>query len=191
MSTRKIKDAKDLSTNELIYFRNHAKATFMSDGSTVEDSINLISKNIGSKQDAIEDLETIRNNASLGATALQSIPDEYITESELDTKGYLTEHQDISGKQDTLISGSNIKTINDESVLGEGNISLVKLETYNELVAQFDQLVISYNDLLLRHNKLEELVNRVFETLVDPWPLDPTPTPGEDDEVEQINVIEN
>lgn len=186
--TRKIKDAKDLSKDELIYFRSHAKATFMSSGSTVEDSINLISENISSKQDAIEDLEIIRNNASLGATALQSIPDEYITESELDTKGYLTEHQDISGKQDVLISGSNIKTINDESVLGEGNISLVKLETYNELVTRFDQLVISYNDLLLRHNKLEELVNNVFETLVDPWPLDPTPTPGE---AEQINIIEN
>ena len=62
--TRKIKDAKDLSTDELIYFRSHAKATFMSSGSTVEDSINLISENIGSKQDAIEDLETIRSMAS-------------------------------------------------------------------------------------------------------------------------------
>lgn len=42
MATRKIKDAKDLSTNELIYFKGHAKATFMSDGSTVEDAINEI-----------------------------------------------------------------------------------------------------------------------------------------------------
>lgn len=42
MATRKIKDAKDLTTNELIYFRNHAKATYMSDGTTVEDKINSI-----------------------------------------------------------------------------------------------------------------------------------------------------
>jgi len=42
MSTRKIKDAKDLSTNELIYFKGHAKATYMSDGKTVEDAINNI-----------------------------------------------------------------------------------------------------------------------------------------------------
>ena len=48
------------------------------------------------KQDAIQDLNTIREGASKGATALQSIPQEYITESELDNKGYLTEHQDIS-----------------------------------------------------------------------------------------------
>lgn len=39
MATRKIKDAKDLSTNELIYFKGHAKATYMSDGRTVEDAI--------------------------------------------------------------------------------------------------------------------------------------------------------
>lgn len=42
MATRKIKDAKDLSTNELIYFKSHAKATYMSDGTTVEDAINNI-----------------------------------------------------------------------------------------------------------------------------------------------------
>lgn len=40
MSTRKIKDAKDLSTNELIYFKGHAQATYLSDGRTVEEAIN-------------------------------------------------------------------------------------------------------------------------------------------------------
>lgn len=39
MSIRKIKDAKDLATNELIYFKGHAKATYMSDGNTVENAI--------------------------------------------------------------------------------------------------------------------------------------------------------
>ena len=42
MSTRKVKDAKDLSTNELIYFKGHAKATYMSDGRNVEEAINQI-----------------------------------------------------------------------------------------------------------------------------------------------------
>lgn len=36
----------------------------------------------------------------------------------------LTSHQDISGKQDTLVSGTNVKTINGESILGSGNISV-------------------------------------------------------------------
>ena len=33
---------------------------------------------------------------------LTSVPSEYVTETELNNKGYLTEHQDISGKQDIL-----------------------------------------------------------------------------------------
>ena len=39
---RKIKNAVNNTTGELIYFKGHAKATFMSDGSTVEDAINNI-----------------------------------------------------------------------------------------------------------------------------------------------------
>ena len=47
MSTRNIKDAKDLSSGELIYFKSHAKATYMSDGITVEDAINDLIENGG------------------------------------------------------------------------------------------------------------------------------------------------
>ena len=90
MSIRQIKDAKDRISDELIYFKGHAKATFMSDGSTVEEAINrlnLFSGNNGqsvdlsnyvtltqlnTKQDKINDLDTIRSNAAKGATALQS-----------------------------------------------------------------------------------------------------------------------
>lgn len=88
MSTRKIKNAKDLESNELIYFKSHAQATFMSDGSTVEDVINEIKENGGAdltdyvtttqlntslsgKQDTISDLDDIRSGASKGATAVQ------------------------------------------------------------------------------------------------------------------------
>jgi hypothetical protein len=37
------------------------------------------------KQDVIDDLDTIRSGATLGATALQSVPSEYITDTELGT----------------------------------------------------------------------------------------------------------
>lgn len=36
----------------------------------------------------------------------------------------ITSHQDISGKQDELVSGINIKTINGTSILGSGNITI-------------------------------------------------------------------
>lgn len=52
---------------------------------------------------------------------LTSIPSEYITETELTNKGYATTTQ-LNSKQDTLVSGTNIKTINGISLLGDGNI---------------------------------------------------------------------
>lgn len=43
---------------------------------------------------------------------------------EVDLGTVITAHQDISGKQDKLISGTNIKTINGESVIGSGDITI-------------------------------------------------------------------
>ena len=50
-----------------------------------------MSNTVNGKQDKISDLDTIRNNANLGASALQSVPSEYITETELNSKGYATQ----------------------------------------------------------------------------------------------------
>ena len=118
MANRIIKDAKDTKSNELIYFRGHAKATYMSDGRTVEDAINSAGTGGGA------DMTNYYTKAQVDAKGyITSVPSEYVTETELNAKGYLTEHQDISGKQDKLVSGSNVKTVNGASILGSGNIS--------------------------------------------------------------------
>ena len=221
MATRKIIDAKH--NGEKVWLKGHAQATYMSNGSTVEDAINSIQVGSGGtintsnlatkdelaqKQDIISDLETIRNGSSKGATAVQpsslatvatsgnysdltnkptipasvtestvsgwgftkntgtySKPSSGIPKSDLasavqtslskadtalqsyteqykgtvtgvkingttknpssgvvDLGTVITSHQDISGKQDKLVSGTNIKTINGTSILGSGNI---------------------------------------------------------------------
>ena len=146
---------------------------------------------LSEKQDTISDLDTIRAGAEKGATALQSVPSNYITASKLASMGYATTSQvdakqdtirdlnDIrsgaakgvtslqpsdvdseiletstnpvqnkvvagalyeivdmldtalsnvgerfNDKQDKLVSGENIKTINGKSILGEGNITI-------------------------------------------------------------------
>lgn len=56
---------------------------------------------LSEKQNIITDLEDIRDGALKGSTALQSIPAEYITETELNN------YHD-SSKQDKLIAGENI-----------------------------------------------------------------------------------
>lgn len=67
---------------------------------------------------------------------LTTIPSEYVTETELQQKDFATNSDvndeigkldsslsfEIGKKQDTLVSGTNIKTINGISLLGDGNI---------------------------------------------------------------------
>lgn len=206
MSIRKVKDAKDLSTDELIYFKSHAKATYMSDGSTVEDAIKNIkleenidlseypkkselssvattgsyndlknkptipsavtettvsnwgftktsgtySKPSGGipKTDLVTDVQTTLTNADTAYSWGNHASAGYLktetykgtvtsikingskkspSSGVVDLGTVITSHQDISGKQDKLVSGTNIKTINGESVLGSGNITIPQI----------------------------------------------------------------
>ena len=74
--------------------------------------VDLVSERVddlqSEKQDSITDLAEIRANASKGATALQSIPSEYVTETELNQKGYATTTQ-LSNKQDIISDLSAIR----------------------------------------------------------------------------------
>lgn len=64
------------------------------------DTDNLATKNdLNEKQDVIDDLESIRSGAAKGATALQSIPDEYVTEDGL--TGFAT-IADLNNKADKI-----------------------------------------------------------------------------------------
>ena len=101
------------------------------------DIVDVLNQSISNKQDTITDLEVIRQGAAKGATALQSYIEQYkgtvtgvkingTTKSQsngiVDLGTVITAHQDISGKQDKLVSGTNIKTINGTSILGSGDI---------------------------------------------------------------------
>lgn len=44
MAKRKIMDARDLTSGELIYFKGHAKATYLSDGTTLEDFAEIVNE---------------------------------------------------------------------------------------------------------------------------------------------------
>ena len=82
--------------------------------SAFENDANYLTEHqdISGKQDVIADLSDIRANAELAKTALQAIPEEYITEEELNGKGYLTEHQSLDnyytkGEIDELLAAIN------------------------------------------------------------------------------------
>lgn len=88
------------------------------------------------KTDLASDVQTSLGKAD---TALQSYTEKYTgtitgikmngsskgTSGVVDLGTVITAHQDISGKQDKLVSGTSIKTINGTSLLGSGNMGLI------------------------------------------------------------------
>lgn len=64
-----------------------------------------------------------------------------VIKSEADFDGYVTKeelesvNESINAKQDVLVSGEDIKTINGESILGSGNIELQSEMTINDITA--------------------------------------------------------
>lgn len=82
------------------------------------------------KQNAIADLDDIRSGAGAGASAVQP--------SQMQTA--------LEAKQDLLVSGQNIKTINGESLLGSGDLEIGGGGGVPEIfIAEYD--VTSYQDI--------------------------------------------
>ena len=74
---------------------------------------------------------------------ITEIPSEYITEDELEAKGYLTEHQDISGKADTSYVNEQLNTKADKATTytkEEVDAKVSSVYRYKGSVASFSKL---------------------------------------------------
>lgn len=162
------------------------------DDTEIRNELNLVSERIddlnSEKQDVINDLETIRSGAALGATALQEHQDisHLATKTEVEAKytkpssgipksDLVSEVQESLGKADTAIQ--NVKTINGESILGEGDIEIkVNVDTSNlatkeelesltnEMIANEEVHAAAYNDLDSRLKDVGSLISGVAVT---------------------------
>ena len=75
--------------------------------------------------DAINEVNTLAKSKGNGTiTEVRMNGASKGTSGVVDLGTVITAHQDISGKQDKLISGTNIKTINGENILGSGDITI-------------------------------------------------------------------
>lgn len=107
--------------------------------------IDDILDSVEGKQNEIEDLASIRSGAAKGATALQSIPSEYVTETELSNKGYATisalnnKVDAINGKQ---LSTEDFTTALKNKLEGLNNYDDTELsEAIETLRGDFDNIV--------------------------------------------------
>lgn len=117
------------------------------------------------KQDSIGDLATIREGAAKGATALQSVPSEYVTESELSAKGYATTSQ-VNAKQDVI---SDLDTIRSGAAKGATSLQPSDVDSemsesstnpiQNKVFSQAFMLLIEDVDLALqsKQNSIHDL----------------------------------
>lgn len=72
----------------------------------------------------------------------------------------------VSQKQDTLVSGSNIKTVNGVSLLGSGDVTITSAVAWGFITGD----ISNQTDL---HNEIESIMNR-FQ-VVNELPANPDP----------------
>ena len=101
------------------------------------------------------DIRTKVSELENDSNYVSSIPEEYVTETELDAKGYLTEHQDISGKVDKVEGKSLISDTEIARLASVNNYDDTDIRT--ELANKADTTAIP--------NKVSELTNdRDYQT---------------------------
>ena len=126
-------------------------------------------QDISSKQDKITDLDSIRSGAEKGATALQSIPSEYVTDSELTAKGYATTAA-LNDKVDKVV-GKGLSTEDFTSALktkleGLSNYNDTEISnTVSSLQTQINTLVSgNANDAINSFNEIIAFLDGVKDT---------------------------
>ena len=91
--------------------------------------------------------DVVLTATSLGAITKADADTLYATKSDLNSKA---DASALSSKQDTLVSGTNIKTINGDSILGNGNLVIQSGWDDIQGKPQFARVATSgdYNDLI-------------------------------------------
>lgn len=110
-------------------------------GVTIQNSLDGLSSN----------LEDLSGEVAVNATHIQKL--QTLTDEQGDKLDSLD--KEMATKQDKLVSGTNIKTINSTSLLGSGNIAIstftpVTTPTSLAADATLEQVITAYNNLLTK-----------------------------------------
>lgn len=137
---------KNLGTITEVKMNGASKGT-----SGVVDLGNVITEHqdISGKQDKIADLDAIREGASLGATALQSIPSEYVTESDLDNKVDKIEGKGLSTEDFTTALKAKLESLsnyNDAEIAGA--VSSLQTQINTLVSGNADDAINSFNEII-------------------------------------------
>lgn len=115
-------------------------------------------KSVLPKDEITELLPTKTSQLTNDSNFITTIPSEYITEDELTTE--------LNNKQDKLVSSTNIKTINNTSILGSGNITTPNT-TYSEITETEITAGTSSTSRAISGRRSQEIVNKARTGLVE------------------------
>ena len=147
-----------------LYDSSHATTLMFGDGISVEGSDYEYEMSIDASYVALK----------------SEIPTDYLTSEDLPDTSNLATKAEVQAKQDTLVSGTNIKTVNGNSLLGEGNIEITTgtggiadapsdSKTYGRNNGAWVEVTTpdlsSYATQTYVDSKVTELVNSAPETL--------------------------
>lgn len=124
---------------------------------------------------AIDQTNVDEEKVYITTEMLYDILDSYLRKNELDID------LGLDKKQDVLVSGENIKTINGESILGAGDIELSTTEELTQ--AEYDELLANGQ---IEEDKLYLITDAVVNV---PYPTYTEMTEYVDDVLGQINDI--
>ena len=121
VSIHGIKTTDDLVDNRVFSIQNgeYYESKIQSENSN---ELSTTSKKLVPAINEVNTLAKSKGNGTITEVRMNGVSKG--TSGVVDLGTVITAHQDISGKQDKLISGTNIKTINGESVLGSGDITI-------------------------------------------------------------------
>ena len=109
MANKTISDLNELTTvsnSDVLLVESATKTSKV----TKENLLKEINEQLNNKSDTTHNHDTVYSKTShTHSQYLTSVPSEYVTETELNAKEYLTEHQDISGKVDK-VKGKGLST---------------------------------------------------------------------------------
>ena len=147
---------------DLSIYQTKTDTTLETDNKTVSGAINELNEKIGNTSGNIDlsdyalksEIPTVPTKVSElqnDKGYLTEVPSEYITENELNAKGYLTQHQDISGKADR----SEIPTKTSQLTNDRGFITSIPSEYVTETELNAKGYLTEHQDISNKANKSE------------------------------------
>ena len=116
-----------------------------------------------SQLDNDSDFQTGTQVSNSIATATSGLATKAELAGKQDKGDYATTAQ-LNGKQDTLVSGTNIKTVNSESLLGEGNI-LIKSVDVDSALSATSENPVQNKVITNKVNTIEQSITNLSNTM--------------------------